>query len=550
MFIQSGPLGQIGIITDPPEHTLPVGAWSGGANMRFSDSYIERIKEPSLLPDTAPVPGHDPVWIEQWFDSNGPQVAYASETKLFKYNTGTDSWDDVSKALGLYTSGTWQSFPWGSSVVFNNGSNPPQILYEGASEFVDLPNWGLISSDPANPMQDVDTQATCAVIRPYGNFLVAINVRENATLDDFPNRVWWSGPATKFDSSAPADNPSWDYADLGSLSGISTIAAEDGPLLDQLQLGAANIIYTRQSFWLMLATGDQLNVFNFDRGQSYGIASIHAVAEFNNVHIAMTADTVYLHDGSTVTQLSDGRIQRGLFARNPVLSSIQAEHYLAEREVHILFESTETDINGNAKRFIFVYNYKDNTFTFLDGFTGTSTNQKTVKVLNYGTRSTQTLIWDDATGSWDSQAGSTWIDFAGTPDKRRLFWVNEDGFYLTEDSEALNTDKTYFVERGHIDLSELAPAMTADRWKELRQIYPHIDTNTSGGGVCDITAGWSETLQSPAASLETVSYDPSADTKVDFRTTGRYLFLRVEVKSGNTFRFTSMDYDVDVTYGR
>jgi hypothetical protein len=229
MFIQSGPMGQLGLITDPPEHTLPIGAWSRVANVKFDDGFVARAKEPLFIPDTELAVPDTALWVDQWIDSTGPQVVYGTIDRLYKWNVGLETWEDYSQGGIAYTQGTyWQSFAWGTSVVFNNGVNKPQILYEGAFTFVDLPNWGIISSNPAEPTQDVDTLALCAVLRPYRNFLVAIDITEGLSNSEYNNRVWWSSPATETNSALPGDNPSWDYADLSTLSGFNTVAAEDG----------------------------------------------------------------------------------------------------------------------------------------------------------------------------------------------------------------------------------------------------------------------------------------------------------------------------------
>lgn len=556
MFLQSGPLGTIGLITDPPEHTLPIGAWRYVRNMRFTDGYVERVREPALIANTAPVPGHDPIWIEQWIDSGGAQIVYGSSTKLFKFNTGSEMWEDVSKGGGTYgPSAYWQSFAWGTSVVFNNGIDPPQILYEGQATFVDLPNWGLISSDPNNPTQDVDTQARCACIRPYRNFMVAINITEQYQNADYPNRVWWSAPAQFNDDPDPTKNPSWDYADPGTLSGFINVATEDGPLIDQLQLGPTNVIYTAQSATLMQFTGDSTTVFSFNKEIDYGIANIHAVASYQNFHLGVGLDTVFVHDGSTVNQLLDGRAQRGFYDLNPIAGTFQVEHYLVEKEIHILTETTRSDLWGQNRKYIFVYNYKSNTFSVLDAFTDIGAQRKYIAAMSYATRSADNTLWQDLdTTTWGDLSinGTRWRDFFGSPESRRMLWINQAGLQTTEQDSALNPSKEYVLSRQHIDLSERDQSMTANLYKHMRQIYPHIDSdkNTTGNGVTRITVSWSDTLFSDAATSQPVDYDPNVNLKADYRTTGRYLGLEMRVLTGGTWRFTSMDFDVEVQYAR
>jgi hypothetical protein len=555
MFVQSGPLGTMGLISDPPDHTLPIGAWSNVRNIRFDNGFAERAYEPTFLPNSEPVNGQPPVWVEQWADSAGPQVAYASVGKIFKFNQGTEVWDDVSKGGGTYNPGTWQSFPWGTSVVFNNGANPPQILYEGATEMVDLPNWGIIT-DPADPGATIDTQALAACIRPYRNFLVAINIQEQLPSNlKLPNRVWWSGPANRNDSSDPALNPSWDYTQLSTLSGIATIGVEDGPLIDQLLLAQANVIYTKQSAYLMQFTQDTTFVFTFERTLDYGITNIHAVANHDNVHICAQVDSIYQHDGSTIQQLTDGKIQDIICQGYTVPGSTQIEHNQQAREIHIKQAINQPDSNGDNSVIIIVYNYRDQTFSLLDGFTNSGINRAQVAAMSYGSRSTDVTVWDELDPeTWSQQDGKPWLSYWGVQDQRRLYWVNGEGLSLGAASDdynpTLNPDKSYILERTHIDLSTISPQITSNVWKHLREVYPHIDTDVAGNGNCEIRASWANTLVGPALNTQTRPYDPFNNYKIDFRITGRYLGLRINVTTGGKFRLTSMDYDVEMVANR
>tara|TARA_R110002020_G_scaffold42958_2_gene125291 strand:- start:1544 stop:3217 length:1674 start_codon:yes stop_codon:yes gene_type:complete len=557
MFIQSPPLGKIGLITDPPEHTLPVGAWSSVANVKFNDGYVARAKEPLFVPGSEPVVPDDAIWLDQWIDSTGPQVVYGSVDKLYKWDPDLVQWDDVTRVAPYNPGAYWQSFGWGTSVVFNNGVNPPQILYEGAFQFVDLPNWGMISPDPANPDPTFDTQALCAVLRPYRNFLVAIDITEQASNSEHSSRVWWSSPATETNSELPGDNPSWDYADLGTLSGFNTVAAEDGKLIDLLQLGGVMMLYTNFSATQMQFTGDSVTVMGFSRAIDYGIANIHAVALHDNVHTCVGIDTVFEHDGSTVIQLLDGRVQKGFYEFNPVVGTFQVEHYLLEKEMHFLFETTKVDAYGQNQKYIFVYNYKDNNFTILDAYTGRGADRQYIEALSYGTRNTGNTTWDDLDGppeeTWDdlSITGQTWLQFFGNPNARRMFWLNGAGLHQADADDELNLDKQYYIRRDHIDLSELSPEVTSNLWKTMREIYPHIDTDiTAGNGLTRITVSWALTLMAPPLNPQEVIYDPHNTYKADFRNTGRYLGLRLDVVGPGTWRFTSMDFDVDLNYGR
>jgi len=144
---------------------LPFGAWANGRNIRFKDGYLEPIREPVLAlatPDGA-------LWQQLYTDDTGPRVVIATDTRLFRLDLPGTAWDDVSPGLLDYTpGGIWHSFPWGNAVVFNNGINTPQILLDGATEFSDLPNWGLLSNSG-------QTVTVAGVLRPIGDRMVALD---------------------------------------------------------------------------------------------------------------------------------------------------------------------------------------------------------------------------------------------------------------------------------------------------------------------------------------------------------------------------------------
>ena len=138
-------------------------------------------------------------------------------------------------------------------------------------------------------------------------------------------------------------------------------------------------------------------------------------------------------------------------------------------------------------------------------------------------------------------------DFDSPSVQRNMFWMCNDGFYKAEAVSSTDPNKEYFVSRDKIDFSTLDPSITSNWWKELYTAYPHIT------GIADtqFTFGWSETLGATGISgIEEVPYDPSTGYKVDTRTAGRYLSMKIEVLGDGAWRLSSMDYDLVIDYGR
>ena len=194
MLVPLNNFGKFGVVADTMNQALPIGTFTDARNMRFSGMEVEKMLEPLV---TAPLDGisGDPVWMQDWADGLSTYVVVATQTDLY-FLRRADA-DDVGTWVvagsGYSVDGVFDSFSWGDTCIFNNGVDAPQIFNPNTLLFEDLPNWGMIStgediSEGAEPSRDVN--ASCRILKPYGNFLVACGVTENGQWQ--PNTVWWS----------------------------------------------------------------------------------------------------------------------------------------------------------------------------------------------------------------------------------------------------------------------------------------------------------------------------------------------------------------------
>lgn len=535
MFVQSPSLGQLGLITDLPNQAVPIGGWNAGRNIRFNDGFIERIPEPAkfadLFGDTS-VENNQGQWIQQYEDESGTRIVYASKAKLYRRNTANTAWEDVTRTSADYnTSGKWQSFQWGTAVVFNNGIDPPQILYNGAVNFVDLPNWGVLTSGTVT--------VSCRSIRPFRNFMIACDVTIDGVRQS--NAVWWSDAAVIDNDTSGFDAPSWDYEDATTLAGINYVGVEDGAIIDSLSLRNNHVIYTSTSGHLMQLVGGTF-VFSFQRILEYGIADVDAVAAFNNQHYCVGANTIFIHDGSTVQQIADGRIQESWLSTTDFSERISCEVNLRKKEVHALYTSS------GIRRYL-IYNYKDDNFSFGDATVWDGSASRRVNCMSYGFKQIDALAWNSVTETWDIITAS-WASLERDGLEETMYWLTEDAVHRAEAEFTDDPGKFYYVEKDAIDFSELNPQFTSNRWKYLRQIYPHIDAEAD----TTFTVTWSANLSGPPdpnASTTIVPYSATVgDYKVDLRATGRYLNIRIDVSGQGRWRMSSMDYDLELSHGR
>jgi hypothetical protein len=531
MTTPSPAVGALGILPDQPDHELPLGAWADGRNLRFNDGYIERIKEPALrLAVPTDTVG---LWIQLYHDGDFPRLVIAvndtvgSVDKLYRLDLAGTAWEDVTPVGGLTEGGRWQSFKWGTAVVCNNGIEAPQILLTGGANFADLTNWGTLTSG--------QTVTTAAVLRPFRNFMLAIGLVIDGTRK--PNALWISGPGVEDNDDTAFFQPSWDHEDPGTKSTFVYQGADVGPLVDMAQLNNQLILYTNASAYILQLVGGN-NTWGFLPSIEYGLIGIGAVVPYKNHHFCIGPTTLYVHDGSVVRHIADGVIQTAFFDSLIDFDDITGVENLEFKEVQFLYNAK------GGKREYLIYNYKDETFAIGDA--SVEGDDCAAMAYDIGGDEDGTETWATISTTWSTET-RTWADLAGSSGKRSMFWLTAGGLYLAEAFNTQDSQKRYFVSRDKLDFSELNEKMTTNWWKEISAVYPHI----TGTAPTEITLGWSETVgETTINDLDTFSYDPATDYKADFRTSGRYIALAVDIVGDGAWRFSSMNYDLDVEYGR
>ena len=350
MFIPFRNFGKYGVIHDTMDDALPVGVWSNARNVRFSGIEMEKMYEPAVEVSLTGITG-TPRWMEQWSDSSVSRVAVATDDAIWLLRATSDVDSEWVRAGSGYNGGKWQSFEWGDTVIFNNGVDVPQIFDRGTETFVDLPNFGVISTaeEAADPLlgPTVVTNMRCDILVPYKNFLVACNVSEKGVRKS--NTVWWSDATTLATYSTEfAGPPSWDYEDPGTLSGKNEVGLGEGQITAAVVLNENLIIYTDTSTTAMTYNQGPL-VMGFRRLFNKGAAGMHCVAEFQNNHFVCSNDQLYIHDGSTVSLIAKDRVEDEFFRRvgaggrfgvaNAEFSDFQVVKNPDRKEIYIVFDA-------------------------------------------------------------------------------------------------------------------------------------------------------------------------------------------------------------------
>ena len=315
--------GQHGVVQDTSAESLPINAFTDARNVRFTGFQIEKILEPApfIIDEagrpTLPTGATECVFSLGWSDALSTYfMAIFSHDDGFDYAYRWDQrvevptadnparWEQIG---GPYNGGPWQGFEWGNTFIANNGGQAPQIWDRKAQRLVDLPNWGLVSTSndiANNNAPSNNTRATCRVILPLKNYLVALNVTEEGAFK--PNTVWWSDPVG---AASVGFAPSWDYQSPVTLSGQAQAGVGYGSIVTALALNDNLIIYTDGDATAMSIVGGRF-VMGFRRLFNKGAAGLNSVAEFNNRHYVVARDQIYIHDGSKPELIAKDRVER------------------------------------------------------------------------------------------------------------------------------------------------------------------------------------------------------------------------------------------------
>ena len=377
---QVGPLGQHGINKDVQPQELADNVWTDGANVRFRDGALERMKGEQKVFDT---PAVTPYWMQPYYTSTTQYVVHAGLAAVYvdTYSGGSPSRTNITPTVAP-TGGVddrWTGGVLNGVLIMNNGKDAPWYWDTGVpNKLVPLPNWpaGWVAKS----------------IRPFKNVLVAVGITKSGVA--YPHLVAWSNAA---DPGSVPD--SWDSTDLTKLAGDLDIAEDPGLIVDQLVMGDVNVLYKQNSMYAMRASGGT-DVFRFQRlpGKS-GMLAAGCVADTPVGHVVLTNGDVMLHAGQGATSIINGINRKFLF--RTIDSTNRARSFLvtnpAASEVWVCYP----ELGKSACTKALVWNWIDKTWSIrtLDNVTYGAAGQLADAATK--TWAAQNYAWDDATFAWD-----------------------------------------------------------------------------------------------------------------------------------------------------
>ena len=497
--------GEYGLIIDALPQELPVNGWSYAQNMRFRDGYAERFRGSSPVLTTPPV---IPYWIAPYRNANSKFWIHAGVARVYSDDGSTQTDLTPTTAYAGAIDDRWTGGSAQGVMVINNGVDLPQFWAGNvATKFAPLTGWNAVWR--------------CASIRPFKNYLVALDVTKSGTR--FGNMVKWSAAA-----NPGALPPTWDETDATKDAGEQDLAETTDFMVDSMPLGDLNIIYKERSMYGMQYIGGTFVWRFFRLPGDVGMLARGCVVNTPKGHVVMTPGDVILHNGQGPQSIVNGRMRRWLF--NNIDTTYFARSFLcvnqARNEVWICFpEGGQTTCT-----LALVWNWETDTFGIRNLPNATFGGSGSVVTASNAT-------WAADTETWAVDA-TTW---------------NNDGFSSTETRLLISGagPLVSLMETGAL-FNGVAPTCTLERTgmsfdkpdvvKTVRAVIPRLDATP--GTVVNLQVGGSMDAEVAPTWSAPVSYTVGSTYKADFFATGRFLSFRITSTSAQPWRLKSFDVEM------
>jgi hypothetical protein len=327
------------------------------------------------------------------------------------------------------------------------------------------------------------------------------------------------------------------------------------PIVDGLTLGTNFIIYSQDQVWLMEYTGGSF-IFNFRKLFSdVGIMNQNCVCEVEGKHFVFGDNDIYMHDTHTRQSIVDEKIKQYVFSglNSSKIDRCFVQHNPDLEEIYFCYASgddmAEFTSGGRCNRAA-VYNYKNNTWSFMDLPNVNSSTQATVDSTN--TYATINTTYASMGGSYFSQESgyATHVLFVGQSSSAD--GISSDKLYGLDLSDTntslsfpldLEGNRAPLIERVGIDLDEMS---SVSGYKVVTKVYPQVTTDNANKQF-EFTFGASDLQGSAPVYSAAVVFDGATDHKIDSRAAGRYLAYKMTMPGTKDFAFIGFDAEVTTT---
>lgn len=554
-------LGAVGVVTDVSPYDLVPNSFSDCNNVVFSEEKIQRAPVFKTL--------YRPVKSELSYDAATGN--YDTNTGVYESVEGAsisatrfiDSYQDPSigeiaiicdndGTVRAYPNGTLDDItpsgtlitntePWthaqvgGISMLARKGMRPyvRNILTDA--------NYSLLAGDWV-------TTHSATVVRPFLDYFIMLNVTKGAT--EYPTMVKWCNP---IQYGVAVTNIQWDPANTAYIAGENVLAEAKTPIRDGGPLGNNFIIYTQDQVWTMEYTGSSL-VFNFRRlFPTGGIINTNCWAEVEGKHFVFGENDIYVHDGNSKKSIADTKVRRRIFStiNREKLKSFYVLHNSVSNLVYFCYQTTIDEVNflntAHCNKAA-VYNYKDDTWSFVDLPNCVGATEANISLVNglyqsldasYELFNTSYVTFEGVTEKLPIMLSIT--DQSNNLSESRIFAVDLPTSGVLSLPIEAETLKPAYVERIGIDLDEVGSSIR--NYKIITAILPQVtfaDTN----GIFTWEVGASDTPNGNATWYYSNTFYPNTDYKLDMKVAGRYLAYRLTTSNPENFFISGFEAQI------
>lgn len=275
--------------------------------------------------------------------------------------------------------GNWQHtlFQGGFALIINNGLEAPRYVLDNLdntttnsiADFVDLPGWASYATDIPGYTGSTSIRVTAAVVRSFGDFLIAGNLVERVSSTGTVIRSL-PGIVRTSDIAAPGNVPAnWNPFADGVNTADEFVVTGDGIVKDFVELQGKMYIYSNSSISSVTRTGNPSIPFSVSPVTSaYGAITTDSVIEFDGRHFVVGSQDIYLFGGhpGSIQSVSEDKIRR-YFYNDLNLGAIEQVfcfRYQQEDEIWLCYPSQDS-IEDRADKAL-VWNYRNNTWSKRD----------------------------------------------------------------------------------------------------------------------------------------------------------------------------------------
>lgn len=513
-------LAQFGVIKDKHDYDLPPTAFTDAKNVRFQDGKLKRFLGHLETLVGAPQAAY---WAMHCFDNTGnSHWLIAGLTDAWDFSSG--AYTEITRVAGDYAATAkklWTGGVLGNIPVINNGVDKPQMWspVAAATKLVDLTNW------PATHVAQV--------VKPFKNFLFALNITEGAT--SFQHRVRISHPA------APGAVPSsWD--DTDATKDVFSLDLSDfgaGRLVDCIPMRDINVLYKERSTWGAQFIGGKNKWRLFPIFEEVGMFEQNCGTSFaeNSMHFVMTGDDLLVHNGQTPRWLLPKRLRRWLQANIDTTNYDRSfcVHNISERECWACFPL----VGSTWPNIALVWNYDDDTLTLreLDNYSFIAPGQ--IPLIVTGD------VWDNDDQVWDADT-SRWDELTHPPFIRRLLALKPDVsklFHLDLTDQFDGADFTASVERTGLDVIGFKGGEYI-RSREHRRIIQRVFIQAHGGPI-DVQIGTTGAFGDGIAWSVPQTFDPETQEYLDFGLHTQLWGIRFSSTGSSEWHIISFEVEIE-----